>query len=161
MRDQSADTLTPSRDEILVRAARFAPAVGCAVAATPAERLIPFVIYARKPPQSLGSGRLIRVGDAAHAMGPNLGQGTCQAIEDAVALGAVAATSPVEDILASYERLRLKLVAGIVRRAAEGRHGAHGPLAVQWAMRSLLRLMPAGISDRLARSIQTMPAYAD
>ena len=108
----------------------------------------------------MGSGRLIRVGDAAHAMEPNLGQGACQAIEDAVALGAVARVCPLDDVLTSFERLRLKRVAGIVRRAAEGRHGAHGSFATQWAMRTLLRVVPARVSDGLARSIQTMPAYA-
>src|SRR5579875_2993028 len=35
------------------------------------------------------SGRVVLLGDAAHAMEPNLGQGACQAIEDAVVLGAV------------------------------------------------------------------------
>lgn len=40
------------------------------------------------PPATLATGRVALVGDAAHAMLPNVGQGGCQALEDAVVLGA-------------------------------------------------------------------------
>lgn len=161
MRDQPATAAAPSLDLVSSRAINFPPSIGRAIAATPADRLIPFAIYARAAPRRLGHGRVIRVGDAAHAMEPNLGQGTCQAIEDAVALGVAASSGSVEDVLATYERLRLKRVAMIVRRAAEGRYGAHGPLTTQWLARSLFRLLPAGVSDNLTRSIQTLPPYGD
>ena len=75
MRDQSVDAAPPSHDLISARVAGWAAALRHAVAATPASRLIPFSIHARSGPQRLGEGRLIRVGDAAHAMEPNLGQG--------------------------------------------------------------------------------------
>ncbi|WP_454042586.1 FAD-dependent monooxygenase [Cellulosimicrobium sp. Marseille-Q8652] len=39
------------------------------------------------PPATLATGRVALVGDAAHAMLPNVGQGGCQALEDAVVLG--------------------------------------------------------------------------
>jgi len=39
------------------------------------------------PPASLATGRVVLVGDAAHAMLPNVGQGGCQSLEDAVVLG--------------------------------------------------------------------------
>ena len=107
----------------------------------------------------MGRGCVLRGGDAAHAMEPNLGQGACQALEDAVALGAAACSHGVENIVPIVERLRLKRVRYIVRRAAEGRHGAQGLLAKQWAARSLLRVIPSIITDRMVRSIETVPDY--
>lgn len=57
------------------------------------------------------------VGDAAHAMTPNLGQGAAQALEDvAVLLGALA-SAPVPEALATYERRRKRRAEQIVRRS--------------------------------------------
>jgi len=55
-------------------------------------------------------GRVAILGDAAHAMTPHLGQGACQAIEDAVVLASVAAPgTPAETApdLAAYTTARL------------------------------------------------------
>jgi 2-polyprenyl-6-methoxyphenol hydroxylase-like FAD-dependent oxidoreductase len=41
-----------------------------------------------RPPDRFHHGRVALLGDAAHAMTPNLGQGACQALEDAVVLAA-------------------------------------------------------------------------
>jgi 2-polyprenyl-6-methoxyphenol hydroxylase-like FAD-dependent oxidoreductase len=158
MRDQAVDAVPPTHAAIRARSAGWTPSIGRAITTTPPDRLIPFSIHARPAPRTLGEGRIIRVGDAAHAMEPNLGQGACQAIEDAVALEIVARAQSPDRMLTEFEALRLKRVAGIVRRAAEGKHGAHGALAAQWAMRNTLRLIPDRISDGLARSIQTLPA---
>ena len=43
-------------------------------------------IYDRPPLERWGEGRVTLLGDAAHPMTPNLGQGACQALEDAVVL---------------------------------------------------------------------------
>jgi len=50
-------------------------------------------------------GRVALVGDAAHAMTPHLGQGACQAIEDAVVLAAMAGTGAD---LAAYTKARMR-----------------------------------------------------
>jgi len=46
-------------------------------------------LYDRRPLNSWTSGRLVLLGDAAHAMLPHLGQGANQSVEDAFALAAV------------------------------------------------------------------------
>ena len=130
-----------------------------AVAATPQESLIPFSIHAKPPPKLLRVGNMIHVGDAAHPMEPNLGQGACQALEDAAALYAAASRCKVEQIAEEYERLRLARVSMIVSRSAEGRHGAHGFRAKQLAVRTALRIIPNSVTDRVSRMVQTMPPY--
>ncbi len=65
------------------------------------------------------TGRVTLLGDAAHAMTPNLGQGACQAIEDAVILADRLALAP-SDLpagLAAYEAARRARVIGIVRQS--------------------------------------------
>jgi 2-polyprenyl-6-methoxyphenol hydroxylase-like FAD-dependent oxidoreductase len=64
-------------------------------------------------------GRLVLVGDAAHAMAPNLGQGANSAIVDAAVLAAeLAAAQPLEEALGRYAARRRPAV-GWVQDAAD------------------------------------------
>lgn len=159
MRDQPADAWAPDRDQLAALAADWPGGIARAITATPPERVIPFAIHARAAPRSLGAGNVIRVGDAAHAMEPNLGQGACQAIEDAVALEGVARANSPAVMLPEFERLRLKRVAMVVGRSAQARHGAHGSPWAQQAIRGLLRLAPTRLHDRTIAAVQSPPTY--
>ncbi|HEX8384080.1 MAG TPA: FAD-dependent monooxygenase [Sphingomonas sp.] len=159
MHDQRIDQAAPDHGYVSRRAIGWPRSVIEAIAATAPDRLIPFAISARPAPKALGRGRIVGVGDAAHAMEPNLGQGACQALEDAAALGAIAAHTPPDRMLAAFERLRLERVRAIVRRSAEGRMGAHGPRPVQAIMRAILRAVPESLTERVARSVHTMPKH--
>ncbi|GAB2616159.1 monooxygenase [Paractinoplanes abujensis] len=67
-------------------------------------------------PRTFHRGRVVLLGDAAHAMTPNLGQGACQALEDAVVLAAYAG-EPGGLARYSAERvLRTTAVAAASRR---------------------------------------------
>jgi 2-polyprenyl-6-methoxyphenol hydroxylase-like FAD-dependent oxidoreductase len=69
--------------------------------------LVPFV-----------QGRVVLLGDAAHAMTPNLGRGACSAIEDAGALARhLAGAGPLGTALAAYDRERRKATTQLVRRS--------------------------------------------
>jgi len=66
-------------------------------------------LYDRRPLESWTRGRLVLLGDAAHAMLPHLGQGANQAIEDGVALAVLLEgrePAEVSDIARQYETLR-------------------------------------------------------
>lgn len=60
-------------------------------------------LYELPPLRTYTAGQVVLVGDAAHAMTPNLGQGACQALEDAVVL-ATSLDGPGG--LAGYDRAR-------------------------------------------------------
>ncbi|GAA1236108.1 3-hydroxybenzoate 6-monooxygenase [Prauserella halophila] len=66
-------------------------------------------LYDREPLDSYVQGRVALLGDAAHPMLQVLGQGACQALEDAVCLADQLTAYPedVEKALASYEQARL------------------------------------------------------
>jgi 2-polyprenyl-6-methoxyphenol hydroxylase-like FAD-dependent oxidoreductase len=71
-------------------------------------------IVDRSPMRRWGEGRVTLLGDAAHPTTPNLGQGACQAIEDAVVLARCLQRSPdVVEALRTYERERFDRTAAV------------------------------------------------
>ncbi|MGV9357112.1 FAD-dependent monooxygenase [Streptomyces misionensis] len=102
-------------------------------------------IYELPPLDSFVRGRCVLLGDAAHAMTPNLGQGANQALEDAVTLAALLAADPDADCaLARYDRerrARTRMIARRSRRIGAMAQCARTPACL--ARDRLLRLTPS------------------
>jgi len=82
-----------------------------------------------------GTGRVTLLGDAAHPMTPNLGQGACQAIEDAVVLArAMTGTADVAAAFRGYEAARMPRTRAIVTSSRQ-----MGAMA-QWSNPAAIRL---------------------
>ena len=91
------------------------PPIRALLAATPEEAILRNDILHRMPVRTWGEGRVSLLGDAAHPMTPNLGQGAGQAIEDAVVLAECLRGEPdLPAALRRYEARRIPRANGFV-----------------------------------------------
>lgn len=139
-------------DVVRERFGGFAAPVPALLAATKPERVLRTDIHDRLPLARWSDGRVTLLGDAAHPTTPNLGQGGCMAIEDAVVLAhELHAADSLARALERYEERRLARTSGIVE--ASYRFGKVAQLESRagiWGRNALLRLTPASaVQERL------------
>jgi salicylate hydroxylase len=72
-------------------------------------------LFTRPLTQNWGRGRIQLIGDAAHAMLPNAGQGACQAFEDAYILARWLDARDPPEAFANFRRIRIPRVHGVQR----------------------------------------------
>jgi 2-polyprenyl-6-methoxyphenol hydroxylase-like FAD-dependent oxidoreductase len=104
-------------------------------------------------------GRVVLLGDAAHAVTPDLGQGACQAMEDAVTLAAALQELPVPEALARYDAERLARTRWIARTARRKGLVSVSDSAFTYALVTLAtRLAPASAVRRSTARVWNWPA---
>ena len=110
------------------------------------------IYYLARPLPSYVDGNVVLLGDAAHAMTPNLGQGACQALEDAAVLRAALSLHPgdLPAALAHYDRRRRPRSQAVAKASLQaGRYLSNVSNPVAVALRNtMLRLTPTGVSIR-------------
>jgi 2-polyprenyl-6-methoxyphenol hydroxylase-like FAD-dependent oxidoreductase len=109
---------TGTKEQVVAMCRPWAAPIREIVEGTPEDAIVRNDIFDRPPLNWWGRGLITLLGDAAHATTPNLGQGACQAFEDAVVLAdCIRRIQPVELALREYERQRIPRTAMIVRNS--------------------------------------------
>jgi 2-polyprenyl-6-methoxyphenol hydroxylase-like FAD-dependent oxidoreductase len=143
------------RAELLRRFGNWHPPLPALIAATPEDAILRNDIADRPPLARWGEGPVTLLGDAAHPMTPNLGQGGCQALEDAVVLGdCLRGAADVPAALRAYEARRIPRTSAIVRQARRlGRVGQWAHPVACAVRNALVRATPAAVTVRTLESI--------
>jgi 2-polyprenyl-6-methoxyphenol hydroxylase-like FAD-dependent oxidoreductase len=115
--------------------------------------------YDLPPLQRWSAGRVTLLGDAAHPCTPNLGQGGCMALEDALVLAkcigkCISNGRPIESALERYESLRRRRTRHIQQRSLlMGQIGQWQNRAAVTGRRVVTSLLPAAWFEHNLRRV--------
>ncbi|GLU49717.1 FAD-dependent monooxygenase [Nocardiopsis ansamitocini] len=135
------------------------PIPGLVAGVAPEAVLRTDVWHIATPLPAYHKGRVALLGDAAHAMTPNLGQGACQAIEDAVVLAhhINGSTAYVPTALRSYTDVRIGRTSLIAQRSAQIAETTQSESALLNRFRdtgaSVMGRLPATLMSRYLRPV--------
>jgi 2-polyprenyl-6-methoxyphenol hydroxylase-like FAD-dependent oxidoreductase len=111
---------------LLERHRDWVPEIAKVIESTPPEEVMRHALFDRKPTKRWVGGRVALLGDAAHPMFPFLGQGACQALEDARALGkALRPDADIATALREYQGQRRRRAARITNQSRTTGRLAH------------------------------------
>ncbi|SJM61805.1 FAD-dependent oxidoreductase [Gulosibacter sp. 10] len=149
-------------DTLRIKFGRWHESVRRCIDATPADSVMRHDIYdLAKPLRSFVHGRVVLMGDAAHAMTPNLGQGAGQGIEDAATLVHLlrdAAPSGIDAALERYCALRQPRTSAVMRRSRAAGAAVQAAGALTAGLRTAaLRLLPGPVMGRMSRRLLVWP----
>jgi 2-polyprenyl-6-methoxyphenol hydroxylase-like FAD-dependent oxidoreductase len=117
---EGAPTPERPREEFLRRYGGWFQPIPALIEATDPNAIEATFTYDRRPRRGWGRGRVTLLGDAAHPMKPNIGQGAAQALEDAVVIGScLEATTDPDGALRAYERRRMRRASAVVRASRQ------------------------------------------
>jgi 2-polyprenyl-6-methoxyphenol hydroxylase-like FAD-dependent oxidoreductase len=142
------------KQDVLERFGAWVQPVPNLIAATDDAAIVRNDMYDRPPARRWSRGRVTLVGDAAHPMTPNAGQGACQALEDAVALGdSVSRTSNLTEAFRLYEDRRLRRANRLVAMARQATRASQIDNRVLCALRDGAgKLVPPWLVRRMMDS---------
>lgn len=141
---EEASTHHISKSAILSRFRGWQAPIPALLESTPEDGILQQPVYDRPPTTHWGEGRVTLLGDAAHPTTPNLGQGACLAIEDAVALAAcLNSATDIAPALRAYESQRIKRTHAIVDLSWQiGKVGQIDNKLACWLRDAAMRLIP-------------------
>jgi 2-polyprenyl-6-methoxyphenol hydroxylase-like FAD-dependent oxidoreductase len=125
------------------------------IEATSSKSILRTQAFDRPANRTWGTGRVTLLGDAIHPTTPNLGQGGCMAIEDALVIArCIHKYGVTEQALRTYERVRYLRTAAVTRYSR--RYGAIGQwenIVATGLRGQMLSLLPETLLRRLMRIV--------
>lgn len=108
-----------------------------------------------KPIHRFAFDRVVLIGDAAHATTPNMGQGACQAIEDAVWLAeAMAGQFDFQQVFRSFETARMKRVHWVTRTSWKlGKAGQISNPVLGTLRNFMFRMIPSSANNKQLKKL--------
>lgn len=99
--------------------------------------------------------RILLAGDAAHATTPNMGQGACMAIEDAiVAANCLNSETDIKNAFLLFEQKRKKRTHDIVNQSYQlGKLAQLENAVLQGVRNTLFRMIPKSVNEKQIRSL--------
>jgi FAD-dependent urate hydroxylase len=163
--DVPLDDPVPNRDDpqgaLRAHFAGWDPLVQRLIEAIDPPGVANVAIHTHEPLNRFAFGRVVLIGDAAHTAAPDLGQGGCMAMEDALVLANFVSTTNlcVADALARFSAERVPRAADIIRRATDRARLAHAydPDRTAAWYEELRHEDGAGIIDGICKSIESGP----
>jgi len=96
----------------------YDPIITKIIHSTPTNKIIVNEINDLKPIKKWHTNKVCLIGDAAHATTPNMGQGACQSIEDALALSlCLEKEKNLEKAFSNFQKLRIKKANGVINQS--------------------------------------------
>jgi 2-polyprenyl-6-methoxyphenol hydroxylase-like FAD-dependent oxidoreductase len=143
------------RDEFLRRYGGWFDPIPALIESTDPDAIEPTFTYDRRPRRAWGRGRVTLLGDAAHPMKPNIGQGAAQALEDAVVLGSsLAAGGDPAEALRAYEHRRVRRANAVVRASRRAGRTAEARSALGARVRdAVIKALPDRVTVAQLRRI--------
>ena len=146
-----ASANTANTDELLQLFAGWYPPLLELIEATPPSSILKTKALDRPSSKVWGRGRMTMLGDAIHPTTPNLGQGGCLAMEDAIVLArCFEKHGAVEEALRNYEQCRYRRTTAVTRYSRY--YGTVGQWENVWA-RGLRRTALSLVSEPLAHRL--------
>jgi 2-polyprenyl-6-methoxyphenol hydroxylase-like FAD-dependent oxidoreductase len=139
--------------ELMARFGTWHGEVVGALKATQPERIFRTDITDRPVLRSWGAGRVSLLGDAAHPMTPNLGQGACMAIEDGLVLAsALSEKADPAEALRLYEDRRRERTSATVELARKfGKMGQWSNGVARAVRNAVVHATPHFVAERQVR----------
>lgn len=136
------------KEKLLTLCSEFQPMVKELISSSETSAIIRSDLYDFKPIDRWTDGRVVLMGDAAHATTPNMGQGACQAIEDALVLATELSINAPQQAFRNFHQKRKDKTAFITNNSWRLGQVTNTQGVVKKFIKFMMKYVPKGINTK-------------